>query len=233
MRFDQAERHDDMKAAHADAAVQIVVERYLMSPSAVMSYLLVTALYSNYHPGPAAVQTMLMWAPVSDDDEPAAREMVEACLTIGNRFQHDWDARGCRNGAIIEALTERLCGQRSTDVAVEQHVGPLPPKLYFNGRSKPMDVLVKDDRLLEVYECKSDPKDLTDEDAVELDAIADLAADEDQPIRLAVASLQDRDYVQDALADLRFRTDLRVATREDLHALADGPPTEPARRPAA
>jgi hypothetical protein len=232
VQFDQAERHDDMKAAHGDGDVQTIVARYMAAPSKSMTYLLALALYSDLHPGDAAVTRLIQQAPVKVKHMQIAREMVNTCLQMRRRLWFDTYAMSCRRGAILEAITEQLCRQRSASVDTEQHVGPLPNPPHRKGRSRPMDVLVKE-ALLEVYEAKSNLADLKQDDLAEMDAIEVAALDEGQPVRLAIASFALQDDMRDDLEDVSFTCDLRIACRQDIDLLKDRPADTSAQHPAA
>lgn len=67
----------------------------------------------------------------------------------------------------------------------------------------------------------------------EFDAIAARAEQEGQSLCLGVLSLQEEEVIQDALEDLAFACDLRIASRSDLERLRTGEATTPARRAAA
>lgn len=215
MQFTQAQPDPRMTAAHADPDVRMVVQSYLTNPSLYMSELLASVLYRQGLEI-SGVQVLLDEFQSKKGAETTAREMIEACLRVN--AQADPLLRRQRRGAILEALSIGLCRKRSPVVHTEQYVGPLP--VSFPGRrSRPLDILVKGGQLLEIYECKVQSNQLQPDALEELDAVYDLAGNEQQPILIGILSLQEREIVKRILAAMQFRCDLRISTKQDLHLL--------------
>jgi len=171
-----------------------------------------------------------------DPSDPALRErseaLLEACLAVAERGEQ---ARSQYRGAIVESLAALLLARRSPAVRRERRI------LFDGVRAEihPYDVTVEEPGSAEVYDCKWGARGINADVLDQLDDARRHAADEGEPLAVALVVFDARRSCLVRLARQTVRREgIGLVTIETLDRLARrrvpaGGPTEPPGRAPA
>ncbi|HET7168781.1 MAG TPA: hypothetical protein VFI69_06225 [Candidatus Limnocylindrales bacterium] len=122
---------------------------------------------------------------IADDPGGALRTRAEATLAVSIEVaEHGDKVRDQLRGAIVEELTARLLARRVGPAAVRRE-----RRILFDGvraEIHPYDVTVERPGLAEAYDCKWGARGINDDVLHQLDDARAHAADEDEPLAVAL-----------------------------------------------
>jgi len=162
----------------------------------------------------------LFGAGVTDPDERARSEAIlAAALAVADRGEQ---VRSQVRGAIVEELTARLLARRVGPQAIRRE-----RRILFDGvraEIHPYDVTVEREATPEAYDCKWGARGINADVLHQLDDAREHAADEDEPLLVALVVF---DAVLSCAVRLASQTapheNTVIVTLETLDRLADGP----------
>ena len=198
----------------------------LLADASTAQRLLARAAMNGESTEPDAWRAMfpgLFGAGSGAEPDPAAIARSEAVLSVALRVaERGEQVRSQVRGAVVEAVTERLLGRRSSAVRRERRI------LFDGVRADihPYDVTVEAAGAPEAYDCKWGARGIGADVLHQLDDARAHAADEDEPLAAVLV-------VFDAARSCGVRLagqsaplgETRIATIETLDELAVGVPT--------
>ncbi len=170
----------------------------------------------------ASTWTAMFPTLLGPDVDAATRGRAEAVLTVALEVAGRGEAvRSQFRGAIVEELTARLLARRvgSSVIARERRI------LFDGVRAEihPYDVTVERDGAPEAYDCKWGARGINDDVLHQLDDARSHAADEDEPLRVALVVFDARRSCDVRLARANAPTGgTTVVALESLDDLAAG-----------
>jgi hypothetical protein len=223
-------RRTDLNAGHRDACSDsaVVTAAGLLAELRTPEILgfATTQLIArlHLHAAKAAALESLAWD-ASDPRTARVDQLAEACFLIATesheRYGDSWP--GLRRGALLEELVQDLLTLRP--LVVHREV-----RFSLGGWESGCQDLVglpsdgSDPHPVEVYECKTEPADLVQDDIDELDQIVDRTAHLGDPLA-AVATWRTPAYLDEMLEGLSVPLSLRRVTQTDIFQLITIPPT--------
>lgn len=152
MDLHQAELTSEMVAAHGNAHVLTVVDRFLAAPVDGMVKLLAQCMYSTGW-DPRSFRSLILVAGIPTDMHDLAYEMLDAATSVAA----EPNAERCR-GAILEQVAHGLIALRldAPELYQEQCIGELEGSWWTNGRTDSIDLVIIGTPN-EVYDCKNNP----------------------------------------------------------------------------
>jgi hypothetical protein len=222
METRQRERTPAMARAHADDDVKSTVSEYVRRPSAPLTVAMARALYSTGPFDQKTTRFIVNSTPLPPED---VYPVVEAAGRVAGKRDSE---RGYCRGAVIEAITASLVGERA-DALEEVSVGPLEGSWWTEGFSDPIDVVVLDE-VLELYECKSITQEITSKHVHQFKLIGDLARAEGHQVHPVFVTLQRASVLADQLKGFREApSPIYGATLETLHSMGRRLPDQAVR----
>ncbi|MEX2183911.1 MAG: hypothetical protein WEC14_05650 [Chloroflexota bacterium] len=213
MRFQDAAR-DGRAVVYAGIQADPVVHRVaaLLADATPSQRVLARAVMNGESVDAARWRTMFptLFGPnVPDDIRVASEAILAASLVIADRGEQ---VRSQFRGAIVEELTAMLLGRRVSSDGVRRE-----RRILFDGvraEIHPYDVTVERDGAAEAYDCKWGARGINADVLHQLDDARGHAAEEDEPLRVALV-------VFDAERSCRVRLERQTAptTGTDLIAL--------------
>ncbi|HUQ43529.1 MAG TPA: hypothetical protein VM451_03840 [Candidatus Limnocylindria bacterium] len=220
MRFQNAAQ-DGRAIVYAGIQADPLVARAasLLADAGYPERVLARAAMNGQTLDPGAWRTMFptLFGPDADDGARARAEAVLAVsLEVAGRGE---EARSQFRGAIVEALTERLLGQRVPATAVQRE-----RRILFDGvptEIHPYDVTVEVPGAAEAYDCKWGARGIGADVLNQLDDARRHAADEGEHLVAVIVIFDAARTCQTRLArQTAPRNGLRMVTLETLDRMA-------------
>jgi hypothetical protein len=161
---------------------------------------------------------------IPSDERDRADAILAVALDVAERGEQ---VRSQYRGALVEALTETLLARRASPGAIRRE-----RRILFDGvraEIHPYDVTLESDGAAEAFDCKWGARGIGPDVLYQLDDARTHAADEDEPLRVALVIFDARRSCDVRLAAQTAPTaGIDVITLETLDDLA-----QPAPRPAS
>ena len=157
-------------------------------------------------------------------EQARSAAILDVSLAVADRGEQ---VRSQVRGAIVEELTARLLARRVGTAAVHRE-----RRILFDGvraEIHPYDVTVERDGAAEAYDCKWGARGINADVLHQLDDARTHAADEDEPLRVALVILDARPLVRGPAQppDGAVRSDTGLITLETLDELSVGADDRP------